>query len=100
MTNPSESLPTQTLAGRAGESHRHTPRGPRKLSVLTVDGQVFVSAVDDSSTPPVWMVDEGSGAAQGGRGLRIVRSLADSLGWSREGAGKAVWAWVPATAAP
>ncbi|MGW5636220.1 ATP-binding protein [Streptomyces sp. NPDC003832] len=81
-------------------AHRHTADGPRKLSVLAADGQVFVSVCDDSPAPPVWTAPEGTGAAEGGRGLRIVRSLADSVGWSREGAGKAVWAWVPVRSAP
>jgi anti-sigma regulatory factor (Ser/Thr protein kinase) len=66
----------------------HTASAP-SLGVAPHGRGVRVTVVDGSPTPPV--LRRHSPAAPTGRGLQMLRDLADDWGWERLGAGKAVW---------
>lgn len=70
------------------DSRRAGPR-PVTLSIRCSDGRLRVEVHDTSPEPP--LLTESSDCAEGGRGLFLVDSLADSWGSYRTADGKAVF---------
>ena len=66
----------------------HTASAP-SLGVAQDRGGVRVTVVDGSPSPPV--LRRHSPTAPTGRGVQMLRDLADDWGWERVGVGKAVW---------
>ncbi|MER7729200.1 ATP-binding protein [Streptomyces sp. NPDC096323] len=74
-------------------AERHTPDGPIELWVALQGTSVLVAVRDGRRTPlppPRTAADD----EEDGRGLQIIRALADSFGCSPAHAGKIVWAWI------
>ena len=67
-------------------------RGADRVAVECRAGSIRIS-VHDKSTDPAELADETRGV--GGRGLRIVETLAECWGTDPAGAGKVVWAVLP-----
>jgi len=70
---------------------RHTD-GPARLTIIRGDRYLHLVVNDSDPHPPTVAGGPWDVTAEGGRGLRLVESLAASWGTSAASSGKAVWA--------
>ncbi|MET9735140.1 ATP-binding protein [Streptomyces sp. NPDC006458] len=73
-------------------AHLHTPNGPADIHLLTHDQGLVISVRDTCpATTDLPAAPPGTDEDHG-RGLNIVRALAEAFGWSHGLSGKIVWA--------
>ncbi|MFC7933969.1 ATP-binding protein [Streptomyces cinereoruber] len=86
---------TLVVSELVANADQHTEEGPWDLYLLMRGGRVCVVVRDVCPLPPVYEAEFGPCAdAERGRGLEIVRALAEAVGCHRFEAGKAMWAWM------
>ncbi|MFC8177189.1 ATP-binding protein [Streptomyces sp. NPDC057325] len=86
---------TLVVSELVANAEQHTEEGPWDLYLLMRGARVCVVVRDVCLLPPVQETESGPCAdAERGRGLEIVRALAEAVRCHRFEAGKAMWAWM------